>query len=130
MPPEGRYNRQRPADGRDIPVGMELRIKELRKSLRLSQEKLASIAGISRNYLSEIETGTKTPNVTRLEQIAKALNTNWTNLLVNPDQDLRALRLMAALEQAPAQDWEDVIRHAEALRVSRQSSGSGEGPEG
>jgi transcriptional regulator with XRE-family HTH domain len=129
MPRVRRYKRQTPANGQDIPVGMELRIKALRKTLGLTQDELARMAGISRNYLSEIETGKKTPNVTRLEQIAKPLKKNWADLLVNPEQDLRALRLMAALEKAPAQDWEDVIRHAEALKAVRPATGGEEGSE-
>ncbi len=40
----------------------------------LTQEKLSELAGISTDYLSEIERGKKTPSFKRMELIAKALN--------------------------------------------------------
>jgi transcriptional regulator with XRE-family HTH domain len=102
---------------------MELRIKQLRRERRLTQDQLADRAGLSRNYLSQIETGARTPNITRLQQIARALSVDLMDLLVNPEQDARTLRLMSALEGATGQDWEEVIRHAEALRVARRIAG-------
>jgi transcriptional regulator with XRE-family HTH domain len=95
-----RYNRQRADDGIATTIAMELRLKQLRREAGLTQEQLAERAGLSRNYLSQIENGVRTPNVTRLQQIAKALNTDFVNLLANPEQDLRSLRLISALEGA------------------------------
>lgn len=103
---------------------MELRIKQLRCERGLTQDQLAERAGISRNYLSQIETGARTPNLTRLQQIARALNTDFMDLLVNPDQDLRSLRLMSALDGASSHEWEAVIQHAEALRLARRLTDS------
>lgn len=37
--------------------------KEIRKSLNITQERLSKKLGISRGYLSEIETGVKIPSV-------------------------------------------------------------------
>lgn len=37
--------------------------KEIRKSLNITQEKMSKKLGISRGYLSEIETGGKTPSL-------------------------------------------------------------------
>ena len=49
-------------------------IKDIRKSKKLSQEKLAELVGKSRNYIGMIERGeTNIPTITLLE-IAKALN--------------------------------------------------------
>ena len=41
----------------DIKSNLGIRIKELRKQRRLSQEKLAELVDISQNALSYIETG-------------------------------------------------------------------------
>lgn len=47
--------------------------KEIRKSLNITQERLSKKLGISRGYLSEIETGVKFPSV-RLRIEIKALH--------------------------------------------------------
>jgi transcriptional regulator with XRE-family HTH domain len=52
----------------------ELRIKEFRNLSRLTQRELASRAGISQNFLSEIESGMYDIKVSLLYKIAKALN--------------------------------------------------------
>ena len=49
-------------------------IKKYRENNKLTQEQLSEIAGISSDYLSEIERGKKTPSLKRLFKIADALN--------------------------------------------------------
>lgn len=49
-------------------------IKNFRESKNLTQEKLSELAGISADYLSEIERGKKVPSIKRLIQIAEALD--------------------------------------------------------
>jgi len=49
------------------------RIKELRKSKGLSQEKLAEKAETSTNYLSRMERGTENPTLDMLIKLANAL---------------------------------------------------------
>lgn len=48
-------------------------IKYFRSLKNLTQEKLSEISGISKDYLSEIERGKKTPSIKRLIKIAEAL---------------------------------------------------------
>ena len=48
-------------------------IRKLRHRRKLSQEALASKAGIDRSYLSEIESGYKSAGLVVLDQIASAL---------------------------------------------------------
>lgn len=50
------------------------RIKELRKSRRLSQDKLSEQIGIDPKHLSRIEVGSGYPSLSTLEKIAIALN--------------------------------------------------------
>ncbi len=50
-----------------------LKIKELRKSKGLSQEKLANLAEIDRTYLPTIERGERNVSIEILEKISKAL---------------------------------------------------------
>ena len=50
------------------------RIRELRKTLGISQEKLAEIAGIDRTYLASVENGKRNISSVNLEKIIVALN--------------------------------------------------------
>ena len=50
------------------------RIRELRKTLGISQEKLAEIAGIDRTYLASVENGKRNISIVNLEKIIVALN--------------------------------------------------------
>ncbi len=65
---------------------MRLRIRALRDAQNCDGETLASRAGISRSYLSEIETGKKPANTYRLEAIAKALGVTVPDLIENTDE--------------------------------------------
>lgn len=49
-------------------------IKKYRTAARLSQEKLADIAGFDRTYISLLETGKRNPSLLNLHKTARALN--------------------------------------------------------
>lgn len=49
-------------------------IKYYRKQKNFTQEKLSEISGISKDYLSEIERGKKSPSLKRLIIIANSLD--------------------------------------------------------
>ena len=55
-----------------------LRIKALRTSLGLSQEKLALKAEIDRTYLAGVEQGKRNPSIKSLEKIIEALEVNFS----------------------------------------------------
>lgn len=59
------------------------KIKYYRKLNGYTQEKLSEISGISKDYLSEIERGIKTPSLKRLIIIAKALNVEVYKFFMN-----------------------------------------------
>lgn len=56
-------------------------IKTYRLKANLTQEKLSELAGISCDYLSEVERGKKTPSLKRLIIIAEALGIEPYKLL-------------------------------------------------
>ncbi len=56
-------------------------LRESRKNLGLSQEKLAFEANLQRNYISLIELGTNQPTITTIFKLAKALNTKPHELI-------------------------------------------------
>jgi transcriptional regulator with XRE-family HTH domain len=51
-----------------------LRLRELRKSIGLSQEKFALEAELDRTYIASIEQGKRNVSIVSLEKIFKALN--------------------------------------------------------
>lgn len=57
------------------------KIQMLRKSHNLSQEKLAAILKINRNYLSRIETGKSEPSLSVLRDIAQYFKVDITTLM-------------------------------------------------
>ena len=62
------------------------KIKEIRKSKNISQEALAGLLKVNRNYLSRIETGKSDPTSTILKNIAEIFNIDLNTLLdVNTD---------------------------------------------
>lgn len=56
------------------------RIRDIRTSQKLSQEKLALKAGIDRTYLAGIESGKRNATITSLEKIAIALEVKIKDL--------------------------------------------------
>lgn len=66
-------------DARLVAFGQKVR--EVRKSKGLSQEALADIAGVDRSYMGHIERGEKNITLTKIYQIAEALNIDASELL-------------------------------------------------
>lgn len=63
------------------------KIKSLRKSKGVSQESLASMLKINRNFLSRIETGKSEPTSSILKQIAEIFNVDLNSLLDIEDEE-------------------------------------------
>ena len=57
-----------------IKIKIGNRIKELRKELGLSQEKLANNCELDRTYVASVENGKRNISIINLEKIVKALN--------------------------------------------------------
>ena len=57
-----------------------MRIRYLRKQKGMSQLDLSLEAGINKNYISDLERGTRNPSLTVLEKIATALSVNLSTL--------------------------------------------------
>jgi transcriptional regulator with XRE-family HTH domain len=66
---------------RDINKEVGFNIRELRQERGLSQEALASLAGLHRAYIGQIERGEKNIGLENLEKISKALNVDIKVLL-------------------------------------------------
>jgi transcriptional regulator with XRE-family HTH domain len=57
-----------------------IRVRDLRRSLNLSQEDLAEAADLHRTYIGMIERGEKNATLTSIDRIAKALNVKISDL--------------------------------------------------
>jgi len=56
-------------------------IRKIRIQRGYSQEEFAEIAGFSRSYYTEIETGKRNISILNLIKIAEALKANWSDIL-------------------------------------------------
>lgn len=71
-----------PADVRDeLTLGQKTPLKILRKFRGLTQDELASATGLSRPYITEIETGRKEGSIRALKSIANALGVSMELLV-------------------------------------------------
>ena len=67
----------------DLTTNFGKTVREIRKTLNISQEKLASIAGVNRSHMGEIERGQKSPSLITVERIAIALSCSPSILVSN-----------------------------------------------
>lgn len=58
------------------------RVRDLRIIANLSQEELAFRAGLNKNYLSDVERGTRNPSLKAIYQIAHGLNVPVETLFI------------------------------------------------
>lgn len=66
-----------------------LKIKELRKQKKLTQEKLAEMFNLDAGYISKLEVGRNFPTIGTLEKIAKALDVELYELFqFSPSKEL------------------------------------------
>ena len=65
-----------------IQIKFGKRIKKLRNSQGISQEELAFRCNISKNYLSDVERGTRNVSLQAIEKIAKGLKVKESELFI------------------------------------------------
>lgn len=67
-------------DKEPILLSFGKRVQELRKTKGISQEELASLAGVHRTYIGMIERAEKNITLCNIEKIANALNISISDL--------------------------------------------------
>lgn len=92
----------------DILVLLGNRIKQLRKSLKLTQAELADKAGLSTNFIALLEKGKRSASVDTLFRISKVLKVELKELFDFPLKKTKAQlatdELMKLLKRKPADD--------------------------
>lgn len=56
-------------------------LRQIREEKKISQEKLADIAGLHRTYVSSVERGERNLTIDSMEKLAQALNVDIRELL-------------------------------------------------
>ncbi len=67
-------------DSIDIQIEFGKRIQYLRKKRKLSQEELSFECDINKNYLSDLERGTRNPTLKIIEKLCYGLNVSFEDL--------------------------------------------------
>jgi transcriptional regulator with XRE-family HTH domain len=67
-------------------------LRSRREEAGLTQEALGHEAGLSRNYVGMLERGERTPTLTALRQLARALGTTMSSLIGELEEALAAPR--------------------------------------
>ena len=65
----------------NIRIIFGIKVKKLRSDLKLSLQQLSNKSGISVSYLNEIENGKKYPKTDKINELSKALNTSYDQLV-------------------------------------------------
>lgn len=116
---------KRRATAKDIryDVDMRLRITELRKERGLTVEALATMAGVSKSYLSEMASGKKPINSNRLESVARALDVSPVDLIDQSSVPTELLTHIKTMGDLSEEDRLAVLRHAESLAKRAAEAG-------
>lgn len=94
---------------------MKHKIKKMREERGWTVETLASMVGMSRSYVSEIENGKKNVNNVRLGAFAKAFGVSPIDLIDDETVSSDIVEHVRRLKRLNAADRDAVIRHAMAL---------------
>ncbi len=106
------------------------RLKDLRKKKGWTQKELASKVGIRFSQLNKYECGLHAPPLTKLVELAEALDTDLDYLLTGsrsegaPLRSTRLLERFRALEEFSTEDRETVLKLIDAMIVKHRVEGA------
>ena len=102
-------------------VILGLRIKERRKRLGLSQQKLADLVGYrGKDMISRVENGQVNVSMDKVVEIARALNCLPSDLLGEPETRNFFKELIAEVQELNDEDKETILKMAQTMRSARQ----------
>lgn len=95
-------------------MGTAENIKKLRARYGLTQEDLASIAGVTNRAVSSWEQGLKEPRMGAIEKIAGRFNLKKSNLIEDGGMDINTLAEVLMKDKQSSIDLIDLIKNAES----------------
>ncbi|MDB6454471.1 helix-turn-helix domain-containing protein [Falsirhodobacter sp. 20TX0035] len=98
---------------------MRLKLKELRERNGWTQDQVASRAGMSKSFYSEIESGKKAANSRRLQKFAEVFQVSTFELIDDASVDAELFDHLQVLQGLTDQDRAAVIRHALGLAADK-----------
>jgi len=107
-----------------------VRVRRLRESRAITQSQLQTTSGVSRSYLSRIESGQMTPSLGTLEKIAEALGVGLNRFFVPESNGETVLEdpfircLQPFLRQLEWSDWQSILKRLQAISDSVTSGSS------
>jgi transcriptional regulator with XRE-family HTH domain len=98
---------------------MKLRIRELREEAGLTQQQLGDAAGLSKPFVSQLETGRRQPSSQTIRALAdyfgRRLGTNLTDLFDVGDEKAEFAALVAVHDRLPPEKRDLLLQLAVAL---------------
>ncbi len=101
---------------------IRLRIRAIRESRELTQQDIADLMGISRDYYQKVESGARMPNLRFIEQFGQAMGLSPGELLVDvtPGDELlkkwpEGFRILRRAAEGPMWKREQLQRLFEAV---------------
>ncbi len=73
--------------GEDLTRDFGTLIRHLRSEQGMSQERLAELCGLHRNYVGAIERAERTPSIITADKLAKALGTTLSSLFLRIEEN-------------------------------------------
>lgn len=103
---------------------MSMRIRELRKKKNLTGEQLGDMVGITKGYVSELESGKNTPGGKLLAALAQALGVRVYELFLDADDGKQAeiLAHLSVMERLP--DHHRIAIETAAIGLLQQQESS------
>lgn len=99
----------------EVIPGLGARLRDLRRTRGLTQERLGELAELKSETMSRIETGANTPDLDTLARIAKVLNVSVAAMLpLDPSADDPAPTLTEGL----LADWQKLDDHDKRLVIA------------
>lgn len=101
---------------------MNERIKNLRKSLNMTQEEFSKRIGLSRNFIAQVEIGTKTPSERTISDICREFEVNeeWLRtgngeMIIQKSKDEQIAEMLGEIQRS----GEDIFKHRLVSALSK-----------
>lgn len=101
---------------------MNERIKNLRKSLNMTQEEFSKQIGLSRNFIAQVEIGTKTPSERTISDICREFEVNeeWLRtgngeMIIQKSKDEQIAEMLGEIQRS----GEDNFKHRLVSALSK-----------